>query len=281
MLIGGERPWRPVGRGDPMRVSVRAAAGYDLPGDSMVVLMVEPALAGPSHRVVEERLLTTPTRSSSFRVDGAGNPQRRLVVARGTFSYTFTATVDVEPETPVPSDAVEHPPQDVPAEVLVYTLPSRYCQSDLLVRMARSEFGAMEPGGGRVRAVADWVRERVEYRYGTTDSRTSAYDTATERIGVCRDFAHLVIALCRALDVPSRYASGYSLGLEPPDFHGIAQVYLGGRWHNVDATTESLRPAFVPIAVGRDAADVAMTTLWGEATVVSQSVEVREVAGGA
>ena len=105
---------------------------------------------------------------------------------------------------------------------------------------------------------------------------TSAFDTATERVGVCRDFAHLVIAFCRALDIPARYVSGYALGLEPPDFHGFVQVYLGGAWHNVDATTDDVRPALVPIAVGRDAADVAMTTPWGPNTLIEQSVEVRE-----
>ena len=114
----------------------------------------------------------------------------------------------------------------------------------------------------------------MEYRYGTTDAMTSAYDTATERSGVCRDFAHLVIAFCRALGIPARYLSGYALDLEPPDFHGYVQVYLGGAWHNVDATFEGLRPALVPIACGRDAVDVAMTTLWGANRLIEQTVEV-------
>lgn len=105
---------------------------------------------------------------------------------------------------------------------------------------------------------------------------TSAFDTATERIGVCRDFAHLVISFCRALDIPARYASGYALGLDPPDFHGFVQVYLSGAWHNIDATIEGVRPALIPIAVGRDAADVAMTTSWRLTTLLEQSVEVRE-----
>ena len=103
---------------------------------------------------------------------------------------------------------------------------------------------------------------------------TSAYDTATERIGVCRDFAHLVIAFCRGLGIPARYVSGYALGLEPPDFHGYAQVYLGGAWHNLDATCADERPALIPIAEGRDAADVAVATLWCRSNMVEQSVEV-------
>ena len=135
------------------------------------------------------------------------------------------------------------------------------------------------PVAGEVRTLADWVRQHVEYHYGTTDAKTSAFDTATERIGVCRDFAHLVIAFCRALGIPARYASCYAPGLEPPDFHSVAQVYLSGAWHNVDATTDTVRPALIPIAVGRDAADVAMTTLWGLGKVLKQTVEVRKISG--
>ena len=127
-----------------------------------------------------------------------------------------------------------------------------------------------------MRAIAEWIRKHVEYRYGTTDGSTSAADTVVERVGVCRDFAHLLIAFCRALGIPSRYVSGYALGLDPPDFHGFAQVYLGGVWYNVAATTEMPRPSLVPIAVGRDAADVAITTLWGNSTLIEQSVEVRQ-----
>lgn len=260
-----------------MLLTVRAAASYDLPAETFVLLMVEPALQGASHRGREEKLVATPSPYSELRTDLYGNPQRRLLASKGPFSFEFTATIETEPNQPVPKDAEEHPAAEIPAEAMLYTLPSRYCQSDQLTRMAQSEFGELKPGGGRVLAIADWVRQHVEYRYGTTDAMTSAYDTATERIGVCRDFAHLTIAFCRALGLPARYVSGYALGLEPPDFHGYVQVYLGGNWYNVDATFDGVRPALVPIAVGRDAADVAMTTFWGQGNLHEQSVEVRKV----
>jgi transglutaminase-like putative cysteine protease len=147
----------------------------------------------------------------------------------------------------------------------------------MLERMALSEFNGIEPGGTKVNAIANWIREKVEYKYSTTDAMTSAYDTATQRIGVCRDFAHLTIAFCRALGIPARYVSGYCLDLDPPDFHAYTQVYLNGSWHNVDATFAGLRPALVPIAIGRDAADVAMTTLWGGNRLVEQTVEVKRI----
>ena len=236
-----------------------------------------PAL--PAHRVEQAQLLTTPTPFHELGTDVYGNPQRRIIAPKGSFSFEFTATIETAPNATLPDDAVEHPLREVPAEALVFTLPSRYCQSDLLARMARGEFGQLPSGGGRVRTLADWVRQHVEYHYGTTDAKTSAFDTATERIGVCRDFAHLVIAFCRALGIPARYASCYAPGLEPPDFHSVAQVYLSGAWHNVDATTDAVRPALIPIAVGRDAADVAMTTLWGLGKVLKQTVEVRKICG--
>jgi transglutaminase-like putative cysteine protease len=259
-----------------MRLDIRSTATYELPAETFLALMIEPSLEGPGHRVLRENLVTSTTSFSELNRDLYDNPRRHLIVPPGTFSFEFAATIDAVPNTDVPRDAIQHPPREIPAEAMVYTLPSRYCQSDLLARMARDEFGHHPTGGERVYAIAKWVRRHVEYRYGTTDSLTSAFDTATERIGVCRDFAHLVIAFCRALDIPARYVSGYALGLEPPDFHGYAQAYLGAGWHNVDATFEGVRPALVPIAIGRDAADVPMLTFWGRSRLVEQAVHVRE-----
>ncbi len=261
-----------------MLLTVRSTATYELPAETFLALMIEPNLEGPAHRVIQERLMTSPTLFSDLNRDLYGNPRRHLVALPGTFTFEFTATIEPTPNRAVPREAIQHPPRDLSSEAMVYTLPSRYCQSDLLARMARGEFGHAPTGGERVLAVAEWVRRHVEYRYGTTDSLTSAFDTATERVGVCRDFAHLVIAFCRALDIPARYVSGYALGLEPPDFHGYAQVYVGGAWHNVDATIDGVRPALVPIAVGRDAADVPILTSWGTSRFIEQSIEVQEAA---
>jgi transglutaminase-like putative cysteine protease len=260
-----------------MLLNVRATATYELAAESFMYLMVEPGLVGRGHRVREERLTTSPAQFCEINRDLYGNLQRQLVAGMGLFSFDFTATIEAAANVPLTPEATEQPPQDLPPDVMIYTLPSRYCQSDLLARMARLEFGHLPPGGSRALAISQWVRQHVDYVYGTTDSRTSAFDTATERVGVCRDFAHLVIAFCRGLDIPARYVSGYALGLEPQDFHGFAQVYLGGAWHNLDATAEAPRPALVPIAVGRDAADVAITTIWGISTLLEQTVLVQEV----
>ena len=260
-----------------MLLSVRVAAAYELSQDTFFCLMVEPPLKGERHRVLDEHFETSETIACDLKADLYGNPQRHVIAPRGTFRFAFRAKVEAEPNRAVPPEAVEHPAQEMTAEAMGFTLPSRFCQADLLARMAQDEFGDVPPGGQRVKAIAEWVHKHCEYRYGTSDAQTSAYDTATERVGVCRDFAHLVIAFSRALGVPARYVSGYALGLDPPDFHGFAQVYLGGAWHNVDATSAGLRPALVPIAFGRDAADVAMATTWTPHTFLEQSVEVKEV----
>jgi transglutaminase-like putative cysteine protease len=259
-----------------MLLTVKASATYEFPVETFLCLMVEPPLVGPAHRVLEEHLLTSPTAFCDLRRDLYGNPRRHVIAPAGLFSFEFRATIEIAPNVPLPPGAVEHPAQEIPGEAMVYTLPSRFCESDLLARMALDEFGHLPHGGVRVLAIAEWVRRHVEYRYGTTDALTSAFDTATERVGVCRDFAHLVIAFCRALVIPARYVSGYALGLDPPDFHGFAQVYLGGTWHNVDATFDGVRPALIPIAIGRDAADVAMATTWVPHVLIAQSVEVGE-----
>lgn len=257
-----------------MLLNIRSRASYQLPRETFVLLMVEPAIDGPCHHVRNPELTTTSTEHSELWNDLYGNPVRRLMAPQGEFNFQYTAQIEVQPNTVLPPDAPELDPPDIPAECLIYTVPSRYCQSDKLQRLAQSEFGAMTPNGSRVGTIARWIRERVEYQYGTTDAMTDAFDTATSRVGVCRDFAHLMISFCRALGVPARYVSGYCLDLEPPDFHAWVQVYVGDAWHNIDATYDGVREALVPIAYGRDAADVPMTTLFGDSTLNDQTVEV-------
>lgn len=262
-----------------MLLTVRAATLCDLADETFVILMVEPPSQSRAHQVRQERLMTTPTLSCVLRRDIYGNPQRHLVAAGGPFSFEFTATIEVAANTELSPEAVEHRPEEIPDEARIYRLPSRFCQSDLLTELSRGEFGHLPPGGKRVLAVVEWVRRHVESRPGTTDAAASALDTVNVRVGSCRDLAHLVIAFCRALGLPARYVSAYALGLEPPGFHGYAQVYLGGLWYNLDATFDGVRPALVPIAIGRDAADVALMNVDGPYTPRTQSVEVRQLPG--
>ncbi len=148
-------------------------------------------------------------------------------------------------------------------DTIPFLFPSRYCQSDKLQRLAFKEFGHIENVYAKVLAITDWIFNNIEYVSGSTDSHTSAFDTITERVGVCRDFAHLGIALCRALSIPARYYTGYAFKLNPPDFHACFEAYIGGNWIIFDATRLAPLNGMIKIANGRDAADAAVATFFG------------------
>ena len=148
-----------------------------------------------------------------------------------------------------------------------YIYPSRYCQSDRLLRLATNEFGALWQGHSRVQAICDWVQRHVAFTSNTSNSNTSAVDTLVEQVGVCRDFAHLMIALCRAINIPARFTTGTDYGadpaLGPPDFHAYVEVYLGDRWYIFDPSGTAIPMGLLRFGVGRDAADVAFATIFG------------------
>jgi transglutaminase-like putative cysteine protease len=162
----------------------------------------------------------------------------------------------------------EVPVSNLPASVLPYIYPSRYCQSDRLRRYAMREFGHLRQGYWRVKAIQDWVRERTMFLSGSSTNTTSAIDTLVEQVGVCREFAHLMIALCRAVNIPARFVTGIDYGadpaLGPTDFHAYVEAYLGGRWYLFDPTGVSPPTGLVRIGTGRDAADVSFATMFGD-----------------
>jgi transglutaminase-like putative cysteine protease len=157
--------------------------------------------------------------------------------------------------------------EQIPAEALVFVYPSRFCQSDLLARLAKREFNQNESGFYRVTRICNWISERIEYLSGTTTPTTSAFDTVTQLAGVCRDFAHLAIAFCRSLGIPARFVSAYAYGLNPPDFHAYIEAFLGGRWLLFDPTRLAPQSSFVRIGQGRDAADTSFATIFGGAVM--------------
>jgi transglutaminase-like putative cysteine protease len=163
-------------------------------------------------------------------------------------------------------------------KVLPYLNPSRYCESDRLTHFALRMFGNDEPGFSRVTAICDWINNNLDYQPGSTGESTSACDILIQRVGVCRDYAHLAIALCRALCIPARYISGYAVALQPPDFHGFFEAYLGSRWYLFDATRMAPVEGFVRIGTGRDAADASFATIIGEATLTYMTVWAEQTA---
>jgi transglutaminase-like putative cysteine protease len=175
--------------------------------------------------------------------------------------------VDINHYSVTPEQIHEVPVANFPWAVLPYIYPSRYCQSDRFQRLAVKEFGHLRQGYSRVQAIRDWVLNRITFRYNSSNGNTTAVDTLLEEVGVCRDFAHLMIALCRAVNIPARYVTGIDYGsdpiLGPTDFHAYVEVYLGNRWFIFDPSGVAIPMGFVRICTGRDAADSAFATIFG------------------
>lgn len=199
------------------------------------------------------------------------------VPAGKRLELSYQATVDMCHFYADPNEIAEVQPAQLPVETLHYLYPSRYCQSDRLSRLAESEFGSLEPGYSRVTGICNWIFDKVKYQYGTSNPHTSAFDTATERIGVCRDFAHLGIAFCRAMNIPARFVAGYAYGLEPPDFHACFEAYLGDRWYLFDPTRLAPQNGIVRIGTGRDAADVSFATIFGSVNMEKMDVFIEYI----
>jgi len=191
----------------------------------------------------------------------------RLKANAGPLLVRYDATVDLDHHMALPTDLGEVIVADLPGSVLPYIYPSRYCQSDRLHRLAVKEFGHLWQGYSRVQAIRDWVLNRVTFQSNSSTGNTSAVDTLVEEVGVCRDFAHLMIALCRAVNIPARFVTGIDYGanpvLGPTDFHAYVEVYVGNRWFIFDPSGVAIPMGFVRFGTGRDAADSAFATIFG------------------
>lgn len=217
----------------------------------------------------------------------SGNRYMRLRAQPGELKVSYAATVDLRHHFAQPEQIAEVPVHDLPPEVIGYIYPSRYCQSDLFVALATSTFGGLKQGYCRVMAIQEWVRKNVTFRSRSSGTTTSAIDTLNSKLGVCRDFAHLMIALCRAVNIPARFATGTDYGadpaLGPSDFQAYVEVYLGYRWYIFDPSGTGVPMGFVRFGTGRDAADVSFATIFGGVRThvpVIRAVAFEDVAGG-
>jgi transglutaminase-like putative cysteine protease len=256
-----------------MRVRIGSRFVHDASSPTPAVVLAEPHTE-LHDRVETERWSSEPDLASTTYVDLYGNRCRRLELPEGssTVSYDAVAVIDPEPEPlPGPEDA-QHRIEDLPDHLLHWLLPSRYAESDLLNDAAWELFGATAPGAERALAVTDWIHENVEYGVASLPT-TATVEIFERRGGMCRDMAHLGVSLCRALGIPARYTCGYipDIGLEGPqppmDFHAWFEVWLGERWWALDGRYRKPRIGRVAIGRGRDAADVAMVTTYGDATL--------------
>ena len=235
----------------------------------------------PRQRVRSERLSTKPAlgEPDRFLQPDSSNRVLRYLVPPGAFRIEYEAEIALDPLMIDPTEVTEIAAGSLPLDVLTYLNASRYCQSDRLSRFANRQFGREPAGHQRVTAICNWIRDNVDYQAGTSDALTSAYDTLGDRAGVCRDFAHLAIALCRAVGVPARYISAYAWQLQPPDFHAVFEAYLhgpgGGAWYLFDPTRMAALDGLVRIGAGRDAADVAFCSIYGSAQAQPPSVWIK------
>ncbi len=232
-----------------------------------------------SQTIVDEKLtLSQPVAPEVFVDPATANRYLRVRALPGALKVRYAATVELTHHCTAPEQLAEVPVARLPPQVISFLYPSRYCQSDRLVRMAITEFGHLWQGYGRVQAIEQWVRRRVAFRSNVSNSNTSAVDTLIEQVGVCRDFAHLMIALCRAVSIPARFATGTDYGadpvLGPPDFHAYVEVYLGDRWYIFDPSGTAIPMGFVRFGTGRDAADVAFATIFGSVRSKAPIIEV-------
>jgi transglutaminase-like putative cysteine protease len=217
---------------------------------------------------VSEKLQISPVVEVVLFADPAsGNRYARMRAEPGMLNIRYDATVEIAHHHESPDKVWEVPIAQLPAEALAYIYPSRYCQSDRLRQLANTEFGGIAPGYWRVRAIQDWVHGHTRFVSGSTNATTSAVDTLIEKVGVCRDFAHLMIALCRALNIPARFATGIDYGSDPAfgptDFHAYVEVFLSGRWYLFDPSGMALPMGLIRLGIGRDAADASFATIFG------------------
>lgn len=210
----------------------------------------------------------------------SGNRYMFLHAMPGDLKLSYSATIELIHHFADPAQIPEVPIRYLPPETIGYIYPSRYCQSDRFVKLATGKFGMLEQGYSRVQAIQEWVKRHITFTSHSTNSRTSAVDTLLEQVGVCRDFSHLMIALCRAVCIPARFATGTDYGsnplLGPPDFQAYVEVFLGGRWYIFDPSGTGIPMGFVRFGTGRDAADVSFATIFGN--VRSQAPWIRTLA---
>ncbi|HEY6379556.1 MAG TPA: transglutaminase family protein [Candidatus Dormibacteraeota bacterium] len=255
-----------------LRLRVGVEFRHQLERPTPAVLQVEPRRDG-SHRILEEELVLPSGIANREYLDMYGNVCRRLVMPAGVSTIRYLGLIQVSSDLdPAAPDAQQLDVDDLPHDALIYTMPSRLIESDLLSNTAWRLFGNTAPGWRRVQAIVDWVHDNIEFAHGSSTSITSASQVYLESRGVCRDLAQLSVAFCRALNIPARYVFGYlpDVGVDDPfnlpmDFYAWFEVYLGDRWWTFDPRNNERRRCRVTIGRGRDAVDVAMITTFGSA----------------
>jgi transglutaminase-like putative cysteine protease len=266
-----------------MKIRAGFTIAYDCPAPTPMLLVLNIHPSRRADLLTDQVLTFDPPLESRDYLDGFGNSCTRILAPAGitTISTDFEIYDSGKPDV-VARDAVQHAIGDLPDDVLVFLLGSRYCETDRLADFAWSRFAATPPGWARVQAICSFVHGHIAFDYQKADVLRTAYGGYTERTGVCRDFAHLAITLCRCMNIPARYCTGYLGDIGVPkdsemDFSAWFQVYLGGHWHTVDARHNKPRIGRILMAIGRDATDVALSTSFGASRLARFTVVTDEI----
>lgn len=256
-----------------MKLNAGCELHFDVQGDTPMVLMLRPR-SGAGQWIISEEYEITPSVTVVEFTDLYGNLCQRLVAPVGPFQVRTQLMaqtddgIDVEPGAPLTLV------QDLPDDALHFLLPSRYCPVDQpqLTQQAADIVKDVTPGYDQAEAIRHWINTNLTYQYGTSDQTTSALETLQRRVGVCRDFTHLGISLCRSLSIPARMVVGYLHELKPMDLHAWFEAFVNGRWYTFDATQTQPKGNRLAVAYGRDAADVAFVTQFGPAPLTNMTV---------
>jgi transglutaminase-like putative cysteine protease len=259
-----------------MKMAVGCDLAYEI-GDVTTFIFNVAVAQSRSHLQLDETWLIEPALAAETTFAGLDNRYTRLVARNGVLRLRYEASLDLQLTLDDPQAIDEIPVENLPLDMFPYLMPSRFCPSDRLAEFAEQQFGRLPKGHSRVTAICNWIYDNIAYQPGTSDPFTSAADTLERRAGVCRDFAHLGISFCRALNIPVRLVSCYAAGLVPPDFHAIFEAYLDGRWWLFDPTRQAKLDAIVRIGTGRDAAEVSFASFYGKAQMTGMTVWAQPV----
>jgi hypothetical protein len=268
----------------PVRLRYRVDLRYDVRTPGCDFIFNVQAARTPHQRLLSEKLeINQPIAHHGFVDAQTGTRFLRLRADQGPLRVCCETVLELLHHREPAGNLAEVAICDLPAATLPYLYPSRYCQSDRLLKFAFGEFGTLNQGYSRVQAICDWVRTHVDFVSGASDGNTSAIDTLVTKQGVCRDFAHLMIALCRAVNVPARFATGMDYGadpkLGPTDFHAYVEAYVGNRWYLFDPSGTAIPMGFIRLATGRDAADAAFASIFGSVEWKTPVVDIEAIPG--
>lgn len=263
-----------------MRFKVYSALSYETISATTFIFNIQAAKSARQKVVSESLVVTSAITTEEFTLKNSDTRFVKMVEQGVFFTITYQAEIDVQ-HTIIDEKVLLQslPIIKIDHEVLLFISPSRHCESDKLLEFATKEFGYLPNEYAKEKAINEWIFNTVEYRSGATTSSTSACDTVLHKVGVCKDFAHLGIALCSALDISARYYTEYAYNLNPPDFHACFEAYIGGRWIFFDPTKLADSNCLVKIANGKDASEVAVASYFGAVNCIFMKIECNPSTG--